>query len=607
MDFSFDGLKLVLQKRLSALSEWATTLYYSTYDRIIDIIAYCNRKLCYEAEFLYKESALKTATLRSSITDQAYTLGYTPYRKKGAYGTLSLSGSSTFSSSYVWDGNNITIARWKKFSNKNKSVNVYCTTSTVYYSGIVGSLSISVKEGVPKSYTYIAKGDVNEEIYLYSTKIDNDELDVYITDSNGNILYTVDIVEDLNLIDDEDNYYCMLENSSTFDNIKFTFGDGISSKKLENGTYVLFKYAETSGLTGDINNASIINTINDTLYDTDGNLISSLYVTNTDAITGGSDYEDTTDIKSNARNLFASGYRCCTTSDWESIVISYPFVVQCKAWTVVDEGGSTLASDQNQVYITALNSDGYTLTADQKLELTTDLTDNYKSPTEQITYVDIEKVYASFTCNVTISGCTTATIQANIKVALYDAYKSTASSFYKKIYQSDFVKKISALDYVVYHETSIRAMDYNIGYSEINKTFSTYYVNSDNTESVLVVPDTPQLWIKRKIGGIWQTPVEIAYSSGSVFVPLSGWTLSSNSISYTNYTYSYVIDTIINDPTTYGTNDPDDDTDLGYIICLLYQTQDGDGNQVQTLRLQSRNQITDIDTSFIFVTATEED
>jgi hypothetical protein len=127
-----------------------------------------------------------------------------------------------------------------------------------------------------------------------------------------------------------------------------------------------------------------------------------------------------------------------------------------------------------------------------------------------------------------------------------------------------------------------------------------------NNKTRLEKSKRPLLWIKRKIADVWQPPIQIAYSSGSSFIGMNGYTISNSNISYTSYIYSYSVDTIINNPTTYGVNDPTDDDSNGYIITLIYKTQDGTGNQEESIRISQMYQISDIDEDFIFTTITEQ-
>jgi hypothetical protein len=607
MTYTFDSIKTELKKELSLLSNWATTLYYGVYDRIIDVVSYGMVKDAYLANFLYKEAGWLTAEKLSSLTKLSWMLDYTPYRKQGASGNILLSGSASFSSSYSWAGNNVYIPKWTKFSNTSKTINVYCTNFTTYYTNTTGNLSISVKEGLPKEYTYIATGSVNEKVYLYSDSVDNDEIDVYIVDSLGNILSQVTHTNNLYLLTDADTYYYTITNSSNYDYVYLTFGDNVHTKQLTSGTYVLIKYAETTGASGNITTSGVLTKIESTLYDSNGEVSTNLYITNSSSIIGGTNYEDIDSVRSNASNLFGAGYRCGTLADWNAIINSISYIYQGRVWSINDLGGSNLISEQNAVFITAINAAGVAISSAQQTELTNTLTENYSSPTEVINFVTPVKVYLVFEVTATITNSTTSIMKQSIKDNLSNNYSVLNSSFAKKIYQSEYIAIISAISNIVFHETNIKLMDYNLGYSQIDAVFRAFYSSTTLTNEVLVVTNSPQLWIKRKIAGIWQTPLQIGYSSGTTFVGMNGYTLSSTAITYSTGMYSYIIDTIINNPTIYGVSNPTETDALGYITTLIYQTQDGNADQQDSARLMNKYLITDVDTDFFTVTLTEQD
>jgi hypothetical protein len=605
MTYTFDSIKTELKKELSLLSNWATTLYYGVYDRIIDVVSYGLVKDAYLANFLYREAGWLAAEKLSSLTKLAWMLDYTPHRKQGASGNILLSGSSTFSSSYIWAGSNVYIPKWTKFANTAKTIHGYCTSYTTYYTNTVGSLSIPVKEGSPKEYTYIAMGSVNEKIYLYSDSIDNDEVDIYIVDNIGTILSQVTIATNLYLLNDPDTYYSEISNSPNYDYISLMFGDNVHTKQLTSGTHILIKYAETTGVSGNITSSGSITKIDGILYNSVGEPVSTVYVTNSTTISGGTDYEEIESVRNNAPNLFGAGYRCGTLADWNAVLASIPYIYQGNVWSINDVGGSTLISEQNKVFITAINSSGTSITTAQQTTLIATLKEDYASPTEIMEFVAPTKIYLAFEVTAKIRNMSTSAMRQIIKDTLYNKYTTLKSVFATKVYQSEYVALISSLSNIIYHETNIKLMDYNLGYSKIGEFFNAFYTSSVLEDDVLLIVNSPQIWIKRKVAGVWLDPVQIAYSSGAAFIGMNGYTLSSTTIDYTEGTYSFIIDTVMNNPITYGVSNPGDTDDLGYITTLIYQTQDGNSDQQDSARLINKYLITDIDPNFIVVSLTE--
>ena len=619
MTFTYSGIQTELKNQLSQLSNWSNILFYSVYQRIIDAIAYITYKTCYLGYYLYTESCWLTATKPSSINQMSWMLNYIAHRKRGAVGSIILSGSSTFSSTYTYIGNSISIPKWTKFCDISKNVNVYATEAYMYYTGTIGNLTIDVAEGTPKEYVYTAIGSVNEKVYLYSDKIENDFLDVYIINSLGEVLSTVTIVDNTYLLDDPDNYYCMVTNSPNFDYIYLTFGNGVCCKQLSEGTLVLVKYAETTGDRGDVQNTGKIVKINSILYDSTGVEASNLYITNTTSIIGGQTYEDIESIRNHAPALFGAGYRCGTKSDWDAVLNSISYVYKARAWTIIDMGGSTLLSDQNKVFITALDSEGETLSDEYKTLLVETLEENYSSPTEVIEFYSPTKVYLSFQVTGSYSNSTSNVVSSLIKDAYFTEYYVLNSDFNRKIYQNEYVSLLSSIPALKKYEVDVSMMDYALGPVQVDKIFGGYFSSASLENKVLVIPDSPKLWIKRKIAKVWQPPLQIGQASGVYFIETtSEYKLMSTSIDYSNYTYSYVIrnltetlydeedpPNVISTPGDWGFDNPTENQDDGYIISITYETQDGSGDQQNSVRLQSQYAITSIDEDFVFTALTE--
>lgn len=605
MTFTFSGIQAELQKQLSLLSGWANILFYGVYQRIIDAIAYITNKTCYLAYYLYTEACWLTAQKPQSLNQMSWILNYFAHRKIGAVGNIILSGSSTFSGSYIYAGSNVILPKWTKFCDTTKNINVYSTESLVYYTGTVGDLTIPVKEGIPKEFTYIAKGIRGEQIYLYSNKIENDYIDIYEIDDLGNVLSTVTVVENIYLLNDPSNYYCTVRNSPDFNYIILTFGDSVCCKQLTAGTKILIKYAETLGDQGNIQNINKITKINSVLYNSSGGIVTNVYVTNTASIIGGDTYEDIESIRNNAPNLFGAGYRCGTKTDWNSVLNAFSYVYRAKAWTISDMGGSTLLSDQNKVYITAIDSEGNTLSTEYQTILVEDLEANYSSPTEVIEFYPPTKIYISFEVTGSYANSSENTVSSLIKEAYYDKYYVLNSEFNIFIYQNEYVTDLGSITALKKYEVDAKMMDYNLGYAQVDVPFGGYFNSTALSEKVLITPGSPELWIKRKIAGVWQQPIKIGYASGSFLIGTGGYTLTSTNLDYVEYKYSFVVYDIVLNPGQYGVSNPSEDDLTGYITALRYQTQDGTGDQQDSIRLGSQYAITDIDRDFIFTTLTE--
>jgi hypothetical protein len=609
MLWTFDNIKTEMKDRLSLLSNWANTLYYGVYERIIDVIAYIIDKLIYIIEFYYRESSWSLAQRFESLATRCLLLSYNYHRKIGAVGNLLLSSDSNFSSSYVNTLNDVSVSRWTHFKNTTGTSNVFCTETTNYVRNTIGNQTIPVKEGIPRSYLYAAQGIANEVISLFPTNvtygIDNDDVDVFITQSDGTILYEVTVADNLYYIDDLTAYYCTVKNVPDFSKVLITFGDGVYAPKLSAGQYVLIKYADTLGDQGNIQSLNVINTIESTLYDVYGtDVTSQLYVKNNEAISDGLDFEDIESVRNNAPALFQAGFRCGSLADWKSIIDNVSYVYNSALWTINDVGGSTLASELNTVYITGVSNSGDDLTLAQQTDIELNYLREKKSPTETITWQALEKVYAFFDVNAKINNLTSDVVTTQIKDAVDAEYGTLNTNFQTNIYESAYNSVINSVPTIVYHNTDLYHMEKNVPKTATNETIIPSYVGTDTAvleDQVFLTSNSIKIWYKQKLANAWSTIKQIGASSGTIiysYMP-SSFTITGGTINYANNQYSYTIagSGLVPDIPNPGSTDPD-----GYLLYLSYQTKDGNGLMNNCIRLPKKYQITDVDEDFVFTT-----
>jgi hypothetical protein len=565
--------------------------------------------LIYVIQFYYRESSWTMAQRFESLATECFLLNYNYHRKIGAIGELYLSSNSVFNPAYVNVLNDTQIPRWTKFKNTTGTSNVYCTETTNYIRNTVGNCIIPVKEGIPRSYLYAAQGISDEVVELFPTDviygIDNDDVDVYIADSNGVILYAVTVVDNLYVLDDLTTYYCTVKNVPDFSKVQISFGDGISIPKLSAGQYVLIKYADTLGDQGNIQSANVINTIETTLYDVYGTDVTSLlYVKNAESISDGTDFEDIESVRNNAPALFQSGQRCGSIADWESIINNISYVYRCALWTINDVGGSTLASELNTVYISAISNSGDDLTLSQQTDVELNYLREAKSPTETVTWQALEKVYAFFDVNAKISNLTSDVVTTQIKDAVTAEYATLNTNFQTNIYKSAYDSVINTVSDIVYHNTTLNHMEKNVSKAAANETI----IPSNTTiqtvvlnDQVWLVNNSIKIWCKQKVANVWGAVRQVGASSGTViysYMP-SSFTITGGTVNYATNQYTYTVagSGLVPDIPNPGSTDP-----TGYLLYLSYQTKDGNGLMTDCIRLPKKYQITDVDEDFVFTT-----
>jgi len=597
MDFTYEGILAEIKEQLALETNWANTYYFGVYDNMLSPVAYIAEKMVYAAEFYYRESNWETAQKIESLMTKAVYLDYSAYRKVGASGTLYVSANSGFSSSYVYTGNNVNISQWDEFTNANGNLNVYATADYVYSTGTTGNLSVAVKQGTPKSFTYFALGNNEEKVYIYSDSVDNTEITVHIVDANGVVLNDVSImgvdVEDKRMyfLNDPDNYYCEVSNATDFSYVQVMFGNGVNTKKLTQGERVLIKYAETLGVSGNIQNASIITAFKNTPQDVYGN-DATLYVNNTAEISDASDLETIEHIRNHAPNIFQTGYRCGGSNDWVAVLEDHAYITNAIVWSAYDIG-DTSEANMNKVYIAAISADGDDLTTTQKEDITTNYLKNKKSPTEIASFQDLEIIYAKFSVAGNISTGQTTVVDQAIKTDLDTNYGILNTDFNTDIYESDFYSVISDVDGISWHNTEIYTLEKDFAYSTPTTAIAVSdLVTSGAVNQIYLTPDTFEIWVENVLSGEVTTIERAGYDLSGVVLEDNGYNLSGASVNYTDNTFAFVIDTLASGSVeTYNIN-------------ISYKTRDGNGDQQNNLRLSVFKQITDVDTNYVDTTLT---
>ncbi len=593
MTYDYDGILEELKTRLALMSNWSTTIFHGTYERLLSVIAYIMEKLVYIAEFLYRESNFNTAEKVSSIMAKVSFLDYTPYRKVGASGYIQVNANSAMSSVYTYTGYNVTIPQWTLFSDSTRNINVYTTEEAIYRTGQVGSLSIPVKEGVPKQYNYTAVGIADEKIYIYSDSTDNAEIFVYVVDANNNILSQVSVcgvdVEDKRMyfLLNPDNYYCEISNANDFSYVQILFGNGINTKKLVAGERLLIKYAETKGTLGNIAGTNVITVFKNSVYDPYGTAV-TLYVTNNAEISDAKDTETIESIKYNAPSIFQTGYRAGGSLDWIGILENYPIIHKAIVWSAADIGDYTNANI-NKVYIAAVSNDGSDLTTTQKDDITLNYLKTRKSITEVTSFETLNTIYAKFDVTAQIDINNALTVDAAIKDGLDAEYGILNNEFSTNIYESEFYKIVSEVPNILYHTTEVYTLEKGFEYS----TGDTVIAVSDYSSGVVAAdqiwlqPATLEIWVETLSSGVLVSLERAGYDTSGAITSDNGYTLSSTGVNYTTNSFQFVINDL-------AVIDPDD-----YNVNVSYKTIDGLGNQSNNLRVSLFNQIVDVDTNYI--------
>ncbi|MCP4650351.1 MAG: hypothetical protein GY853_09780 [PVC group bacterium] len=602
MDFSYEGILAEIKEQLALETDWANTFYFGVYDNILSPVSYIANQMVYAAEFYYRESNWETAQKIESLMVKSDYLDYTAYRKVGASGDILVSADSGFSDSYVYTGNNVNISRWDEFTNENGNLNVYATEDYVYATGETGNLEVDVKQGTPKSFTYTALGSTNEKIYIYSDSVDNTEITAQIVDVDGNVLNEisicgtivneVEVPKRMYFLEDPTNYYCEVSNANDFSYVQLTFGNGVNTRKLAQGEYILIRYGETLGVEGNIQNSDIITAFKNQPKDVYDNDV-TLYVNNTEEISDASNIEDIEHIRNHAPNIFQTGYRCGGSNDWVAVLEDHPDIANAIVWSAYDVSDFS-EENINKVYIAAISADGNDLNTTQKEDIIVNYLKNKKSPTEIASFQDLEIIYAKFVVDGRISTGKTTVVDQDIKTVLDDNYGILNTDFATNIYESGFYDVINGVSDLTWHNTEIYTLEKDFPYSTSSTVIAVSKmsnIESGLVDQIYLSPDSFEIWVENLVSGKVQTIKRAGYDASGVILPDNDYVLSNTGISYANNTFQFVIDTLASGVTA-------DD----YNINISYKTCDGNGDQKNNMRLSTFKQITDVDSNYVDTT-----
>jgi len=358
VDYDFDRLVLQLQNRLAATETWKDAYRSSTGEMVIELYAYIANLVLYYVERRAEESYLSTAQLKSSVINLVKLLGYNPQRKVSSTGVVTFTlGAAKTNTIYLPQYTNLRTVAGLNFL-LTEGVTIEIGVTSIEAEAIQGTLVRTVVS---------ATGATDQTYTISNTSIENTNLYIYV---NGELWTLVDTFANYG---PEDKVYKLRTESN--ENVTVLFGDDIFGKAPALAASILFEYIRTEGVDGNVYELGAINVIYDPVYDSVGNSITDLTVSNTSTFTGGTESEDIESIRYNAPRLFKTGDRLVTSEDFEAFLLSgvtTPRIIESKVW------GENEESPPNYTYfntlkICALKSDWSGLNTTDKANISTSL------------------------------------------------------------------------------------------------------------------------------------------------------------------------------------------------------------------------------------------
>lgn len=378
--YEFTDLVQQFQDRIKLTDSWKDIYRSGTGQTLIELIAYALNVGLYYTERRATESYLPTARLMSSVKNLVSLLNYQPKRKSSAIGNLTFSlAVSQLTTVFIPKYTECqSVSGIKYLTNEEATIEKGQTSVTV--DSIQGRL-VTVEVS--------ASGATTQEYLINSTSVENNA-----DSTNRTIRVTVNS-EDWTIVDsfiDSDasskHYRVINDQDGT---VTIQFGDGVNGLIPESGDGIVMQYIESDGLSGNVANAGVINTINSTLYDEDS-VAATVTVTNPGSFLGGDDEESMEEIRYEAPRVFRTGQRAVTKDDYITIIENYPGVANVNVWGETEEaaaaGVSSVISMRGIARISMILQDWLTADATFKAIISDYLYTNYAELTTRYEFIE---------------------------------------------------------------------------------------------------------------------------------------------------------------------------------------------------------------------------
>ena len=454
IQFDYDSIMQRLITYLASTSSWASFLDYGTIDNVLASIA---NEMAYEiqySEYNCIENFWNMARNRSSLLQMSPMHGYIVPRKQASSGTLRISTSPTFNSSY---DKNITIPKFFQFSGNNIFV---CADDDYTLNAGENSTDINCVQGEVKTVSFLAEGIQYEEKTILDDSIDNS---FFVLTVNGTEWKSVD---SLFLYGSTDKVY-QIRTLSDLSGITIRFGNDIFGKKVTKNDQITFKYISTLGSNGNIFSSDIITTVESQAFDSNGNAV-KLYCTNTSKFVGGVDYPSIEYIREVSPKVYQTGQRASSRDDYYTILKQINYLSKISVWgayeKLKDENKDPwdfIPSEENVIHLALLDSAYEVITTAQKNAII-DTIHNLCDPTDLIQFENVSKIPMVFHIEGTIinSSYTTAEVESSIKTSLSNTYGIENMNFGENVYNSDYVRLIDEVDGIDNHISYIELYEY---------------------------------------------------------------------------------------------------------------------------------------------------
>ncbi len=521
MTFEYDSVRQRLMDSLKSKASWAEILFFSTNSRLVDSVSEAIAEFASYDEFLARNTRWDLASEKSALTSQARFMQYEPHRKIGSTGTIRFGLSAGFD---VLPDDTIIIPKYSVFSNESGDTK-FSTVSTQNMLTTDLFVDLKVIQGEPKTFSYIANGDVYEEISIASDSIENSLYEVIV---NGE---TWTETSDINSLEKTEKKY-KLENKLKFDGINIIFGNDIFGVKLQAGDSITFKYVETLGILGNILGVELVDTVESTIYDINSATIDG-FCSNLDNLDGGQNEEDIEDIRTNGVNTFQAGDKAVSQKDYKIKLEQNEFIFKAAVWGAYEYNldnnvdlWTYIPTEENFVNVSAFTSAGEQLSIQQQIDAIVSIKAD-KPPTDIVKFIDVNFIYLAFTIQAFAQDTsnTLSIIKTDIINSITTKYGVTSQEFRQPLYETDWKGLVNDVNGVTYHSSYVELVKFEV----LNQA----YLGDLNLDIYPISARSIHIYIRDN--SILNDPyVLIAIDNGSgIFTPEAGYDLTGSSVNYT--------------------------------------------------------------------------
>ena len=410
--FDFDDVKDNLKTFLKSQNEFTDYDFEgSGMNALLDVLAYNTHYLGFNANMLANEMFLDSASLRSSVVSHAKMLGYEVSSPRAPVATVNVTlntsnGIATMPAGTAFttsvDGVSFQFVTINDVTGQN-------TGNTIPFDGT------KIYEGTYTKTKYLVdSNDVDQRFMLTDVRADTTTLTVKVQNSaTDTTTTTYTKATDITQLSSVSTVYFLQEVDGG--RFEIYFGDGATSKAVEDGNIVVLSYVITNKTAA--NGAAAFSSPSAI----DGN--TNITITTVANAVGGGEPETISSIKLNAPLDYATQGRAVTAEDYKVYVRKLFNNTQAVSVWGGEDGsfdtstGVSSTPEYGKVFISVKSTTGINLTTSQKENLVKDL-NNYKVASITPVVVDPETTVLILNVTFNYNSSTTTLGVADLRTAV---------------------------------------------------------------------------------------------------------------------------------------------------------------------------------------------